>query len=167
MAYFYSHENLNYSIQSGTSHNVHLSELDIFSPLAVQDQIESTCYERVYPTTGSLDESSPEVIFNIPTSTMLTSLCARFMTATVSLKKRNAAGTEWIAPPATDHVNLVNNTLYSLFKDQMITINGHPVQASYQNWHIQTYLLLLFGLSSDSLNKWEAAGICYEVMSIN
>ena len=158
MAYFYTHENLNYSIQSGASHNVHLSELDIFSPMAVQDQIESTCYEKVYPVTGTLDHSSPEVIFNIPPSTMLTSLCDSFMTAKVCLKKRNAAGTEWIAPPDADHVNLVNNTLYSLFKDQMISINGHPVQSSYQCFHYQTYFLLLFGLSSDSLNKWEASG---------
>ena len=57
-----------------------------------------------------------EVTFNVPPSTMLTSLCDSYMVAKVSVKKWDATNKAWTAPPSTDHVNAVNNTLYSLWK---------------------------------------------------
>ena len=59
MATHYSHEDLNYSIRSSGSNSVRLSDLDIFSPIAVQDEIEQCSWERVYPQDGSLDDSQP------------------------------------------------------------------------------------------------------------
>ena len=61
MATYYSHEDLNYSIKPANSQSVHLSELDLFSSVATQEQIESTCHERIHCIEGSLEESNPQV----------------------------------------------------------------------------------------------------------
>ena len=116
MATYYSHEQLNYSVKPSKSQPVRLSELDIFSSVAIQEEIESSCHERCYSVQGSLDSSSPQVVFNIPPSTMMTSLSDSYMVATVSLKKYDSATKTWIAPADTEHVCPVNNLLYSLWK---------------------------------------------------
>ena len=48
------------------------------------------------------------------------------------------------------------------FTDQMISLNGHTIQATFQMFHIQTYLMILLGVGSkESLLKWQASG-CYD-----
>ena len=116
MATYYSHEQLNYSVKPSKSQPVRLSELDLFSSIGVQEEIEESFYERVYSVQGNLDQSSPQVVFNIPASTMMTSLNDSYMVATVHLKKYNDTTKVWEAPAATEHVCPVNNTLYSLWK---------------------------------------------------
>ena len=59
MASHYSHEDLNYSIRSSASQTVRLSELDIFSPIAIQEEVEGCSWERCYPQDGSLEDSQP------------------------------------------------------------------------------------------------------------
>ena len=126
MSYYYSHENLSSNVKGdhGAAPKIQFSELDIFSPTAVQGEIRSSFHERVYPIEGSLDESQPEIIFNIKPSSDLISLNDSFIVAEVKLLKKDTDKGIWVKPAASDLVTPANCVLYQLFKDQTIELNG-------------------------------------------
>ena len=76
MATSITHDPLSYAPQN-TGNAVQLSELDLFSTVALQESISDCEYERVYPVDGSLDDSQPEITFNVLASDHATSLCDR------------------------------------------------------------------------------------------
>ena len=41
----------------------------------------------------------------------------------------------------------------------MISLNGHTIQATFQNFHLHAYFLVLLGIgSAEALQKWQASG---------
>ena len=114
MAYYYSHENLNNFVHGQGSDEAQLSELDIFSPLATQKEVESVFWEKVFCNKGGLDASQPDVLFEVKPSIPLISLADSFMEATVQLQKKTDTGSE--NPQATDKVAPSNSVLYNLWK---------------------------------------------------
>ena len=115
MSYYYSHEALNYSPQTDGGPQAQISELDIFSRVGTQNEIESSHWEQIYSTEGSLDNTSNGVQFNIKPSIEWTSLADSTMVATLSLKKRDAAG-KLSNPVESEKVFPCNSILYNLWR---------------------------------------------------
>ena len=80
------------------------------------------------------------------------------MCATVSLKKKKTSDGSLVNPTAEEKVNVANNVLYAMFRDQFISVNGRQVQSSYQCFHIASYLTLLLNMAPQSLDKWGSTG---------
>ena len=106
---------------------------------------------------GSLEETQPAIVFNIPGSTCVTSLTDSFICAKVSVKKKDDDDGSLSAPASTEHVTVCNNTLYSMFRDMVITLNDRQIQSSYQCYHIFQYLNLLLNTSETAMSKWLCA----------
>ena len=157
MAYYYSHENLNDFKHGKGSDDAKLSELDIFSPLATQNEVQDVFWEKVYCNDGGLDSSSTEVQFEIKPSIPVISLADSWMEVDVRLQERKADGSI-ASPTAGTKVAPSNSVLYNLWKDLHIEINGNQVQNTHGLYHLQCYLMLLLNLSFNGLRKWELTG---------
>ena len=156
-SYYYSHENLNHYVRGQGSSTAQMSELDLFSNLATQKEIESSYWEEIHCGEGGLDLSQNDVTFNIKPSIDMINLADSYMEATVSVQKVSATGSE--NPKEAETVNASNNVLYNLWKDLRIEINGKEIQSTHQLYFIEAYLLLLTNLSTDAMPKWRSAGL--------
>ena len=63
------------------------------------------------------------------------------------------------SPTSSDRVMPVNATLYSLFSDVDVQVNGASLHNTQGLYHLQSYLQLLLSMSTDSMPKWEIAGL--------
>ena len=119
MAYFYSHEKLNESpVGKGGKESVS-SELNIFSHVATQSEIESVYWEPIYPNEGSLDSSKKGMTFTVKPSLDMTSLADSYMEVICSLKKISSSG-EWSNPSDEEKVFPTNSVMYNLFKGDFL-----------------------------------------------
>ena len=120
MSYYYSHENLSSNVKGdhGGGPEVQMSELDIFSATAIQSEVRSSFHERVYPVEGSLDESQPEIAFNVKPTGDLICMNDSYIVADVRLLKQDSKKA-WVNPASTDLVTPANNLLYTLFKGKI------------------------------------------------
>ena len=107
-------ENLDYA-PHGRDSRAELSELDIFSHVATQSDIESVHWEPVYPAEGSLEAMKKALQFTVKPSIELISLADSWMELSCSLKKVSATG-ELSNPGEEEKVFPTNNILYSFWK---------------------------------------------------
>ena len=59
-----------------------------------------------------------------------------------------------------------NATLYALWKDQKIYVNGTLIHNTFQKYYLQSYLMLLTQMSQESIAKWEIASY-FDDQSLN
>ena len=157
MASYYSHESIDHAIRGQKGPDFQSSELDIFSTPSYQREIESSFFEEIYCHEGGLDNTQNEVIFTTKPTIELISLVDSYVTATVQIQKKKVGGGSE-SPTAAEKVNAANNVLYNLWKDFRISLNGTEIQTTHQLYFLETYIILLLNLSSDSYKKWEPCG---------
>ena len=68
----------------------------------------------MYPTEGSLDESQPNIVFDVQSTPDLIDLHDSFMVAEVKLQQLKDG--KYVNPTDGEHVTPSNCTLYSFFK---------------------------------------------------
>lgn len=157
MSYFVDHDRLIEKIRTTSSSSTDISELDLFTPISYQRSIESCFWEEVFPNLGGLNRTVPEMIFHIKPGSNLIDLNDSWMKVTAKIMK-NLEGVV-SSPTSSDRVMPVNATLYSLFSDVDVQVNGASLHNTQGLYHLQSYLQLLLSMSTDSMPKWEIAGL--------
>ena len=115
MAYFYNHEALNYAPAPEHGPKAQLTELDIFSHVPTQNEIESVSWEQIFPNQGNLNPTSTSIQFLIKPTIEMISLADSYIVATLSLKKKAADGT-LSNPSEEEKVFPCNSVIFNLFK---------------------------------------------------
>ena len=157
MMAYYTHENIDHPIRGQNSApEILLSDLDFFSGVAIQKDIEASYHQEVFPNPGTLDQSQQEVIFETKPSIDLISLVDSYIEILVNIQKKQ--GNSSVNPTAQEKVNVSNNVLFNLWQDMRLEVNNKEVHTSNQLFYLEAYIILLLSLSSDSLAKWETAG---------
>ena len=114
MTHYYSHENLSYPIQGEGPHAT-LSELDLFSRVPIQREVEKAFWEQVHCEKGGKSINQKEVIWQILPAAEYVDLNDSYMDVLINLRKKKPDGT-FIKPTAAEKVNVINGILYGLFK---------------------------------------------------
>ena len=155
MSYYFSHEGLidTYRVKGAAE----VSELDLFSPLSMQTSIDNAFYETLYCGEGNLNPTVPDVTFIAKGQNNLIDLNESYMSMTCRLLKIEADGSGK-PPAATEIVGATDLTMYAIWSDLVLYINGKQVNNSFHLYHLQSYLQLLTNMSSDALKKWRVSG---------
>ena len=114
MAYYYSHENLNNFVHGQGADDARLSELDIFSPLATQNEVQSVFWEKVFCNDGGLDLSQTDVQFDLKPTISVTSLADSWMEVDLRIQQKTDDGSR--NPTKGTKVVPANSVLYNLWK---------------------------------------------------
>jgi len=123
----------------------------------MQTSIDNAYYETLYCGEGNLNPTVPDVTFIAKGQNNLIDLNNTYMSMTCQLLKVAADGTG--KPPAsTEIVGATDLTMYTIWSDLVLYINGRQVNNSFHLYHLQCYLQLLTNMSSDAIEKWRVAG---------
>ena len=122
MSYFYSHEDLNFSVRSSSNSKTKNSQLDIFSQISTDSEIQSVFWEKTRCPADDLDISKPSVTFQINPSSDVTDLSDSYWSGTLKLQKKKADG-GWENLGPDDKVAPVNNYFYALWEDQFLKVS--------------------------------------------
>ena len=120
MAYYYSHEDLNFSVRSGGPRTKN-SQLQIFSEISTDNEIEDVFWEIARYPADDLDISKPSVTFHIQPSSYLTDLSDSYWSGTLKLLKQKTDGT-WEKLGPDDKVAPCNNFWYAMWQDQFLKV---------------------------------------------
>ena len=163
MASYYSHENIDHPVKGRhTSAEIRVGDLDLFSEIGINHEIESSYYEPTFANKGGLDTTQNEVIYEVKPSVDLISLVDSYVEAVLSIQKKD--GTDSKDPPSEEKVFASNNCLGNLWRDMRISLNGTEIQAGNGLYYVENYIMLLLSLSSEALPKYQSAGYYSDLM---
>ena len=135
-----------------------LGELDLFSTIPHQNEIQGDLFDKVWPTQGSLERSNPDVTFQVHPSPHFTDLSSSFFEFDVKLEKLKFPTGKSATITADDKISVCNFVAATLWKDLSLSIAGTPVVPCHGLAMFENYLKLRTQCSTPALAKWEQAG---------
>ena len=158
-----THEPLNNPVL-GSSNRLGISELDLFSTIPQQDDIQKVIYETFWPQTGSLLDTNPKCVFVTHPSEYFTDLSDSYFRLEVQLTKTPdpAKKDDTAVIGAEDLANVANLAAFSLWKDLTLYIAGRKVTTNYGYYYYESYLKILTQCTEEAKKKWCVAGFYSE-----